>query len=238
MSTTEGSQGIKVKSTQISMTDDEIRIWRTLTQVSDSINGLPQLHPMEEEETSRILHDLQSRLSERPGLRAMGWPGPLPNNQRELEEVAAQGRRNLVNLGMTEAELDIWYALARVAGAMLGLPELYPMQQEEIAHDFHKLQSRLLARPVFRAAGWEGQAPDPEVSPSPQFSKATLTALGMTDEEVAAWENLAGIANRMYQLPTVYLWERQETQHDFHSIELRLIGRPALRALAGARRGP
>jgi hypothetical protein len=61
------------------------------------------------------------------------------------------------------------------------------MQQEEIAHDFHKLQSRLLARPVFRAAGWEGQATDPEGIPTPQFSKAILTALRMTDEEVAAW---------------------------------------------------
>jgi hypothetical protein len=111
------------------------------------------------------------------------------------------------------------------------------MQKEEIAHDFHKLQSRLLARPVIRAAGWEGKTPDPEEVPSPQFSKATLTALGMTDEEVAAWENLAGIANRMYELPTVYLWERRETQHDFHNIELRLIARLALRALAGARRG-
>jgi hypothetical protein len=237
MSTTEGWQVIEEKLTQVSMTDDEIRIWQALTQVSDSIDGLPQLHPMEEEETSCSLHDFQSRLSERPGLRAMGWPGPLPNNQREREEVAVQGRRNLVKLGMTEAELDIWYALAPVAGTMLELPELYPMQQEEIAHDFHKLQSRLLARPVFRAAGWEGQTPNPEGIPSPQISKALLTALGMTAEEVTAWENLAGIANCMYQLPTVYLWERRETQHDFHCIELRLIARPALRALAAARQG-
>jgi hypothetical protein len=223
MSTSEDPQVISENFVELGMTDKEIRIWQTLTKVSDSINGLGQLHPMKEEETYRGLHDLQILLSERPGLRALGWPRPHTedeiNNQRE----------NLVELGMTQAELDVWYALGSVAGTMLYLPELYPMQQEEIAHDFHKLQSRLLARPVFRAAGWEGQTPDPEGIPSPQFSKAILAALGMTDEEVAAWENLAGIANRMYQLPTVYLWERRETQHDFHSIELRLIARTALR---------
>lgn len=231
MSTTEGPQVIKVKLTQVGMTDEEIRIWQTLTQVSASMSGLPRLHPMEEEETSRSLHDLQSRLSERPGLRAMGWPGPHPNDQGKLEELIAQGRRNLVELGMSEAELDVWHALAPVAGAMLELPELYPMQREEIAHDFHKLQSRLLARPVFRTAGWESQTPHPEVILSPRPSKEILTTLGMTDEEVDAWEGLADIANRMYQLPTVYLWERRETQHDFHSIELHLMVRPALRGI-------
>ena len=221
VSTPEGPQVVREKLTQIGMTDGEIRIWQTLTEVSDSITGLPRLHPMKEEETYRGLHSLQSLLSERPGLRAIGWPGPFPNNQRE----------NLVELGMTEAELDVWYALAPVAGAMLELPELYPMQREETAHDFHKLQSRLLARPVFRAAGWEGQTPDQEVIPSPRVSKESLTALGMTDEEVGVWENLASIANRMYQLPIVYLWERRETQHDFHHIELRLMARPALRSI-------
>jgi hypothetical protein len=232
MSTAEGPQIIKEKLTKIGMTDGEIRIWQTLTEVSDLIDGLPRLHPMEEEETSRSLHDLQSRLSERPGLRALGWPGPHPhNNQQKLKELIAIGRSNLVELGMTEAELDVWYALAPVAGAMLELPELYPMQKEEIAHDFHKLQSRLLARPVFRAAEWEGETPDPDATPNPQVSKEIMTAVGMTDQEVAAWESLAGIATRMYQLPTVYLWERWETQHDFHDIELRLIVRPTLRSI-------
>jgi hypothetical protein len=230
MSTAEDPQGIGENLTRIGMTGDEIRIWQTLAEVSRSIVGLPRLHPMEEEETSRSLHDLQSRLLERPGLRAMGWPGPHPHDdQEELEELIAQGRRNLVELGMTEAELDAWNALASVAGAMLQLPELYPLQAEEIAHDFHKLQSRLLARPVFRAAGWEDETPDPGSIPGPRVSRETLAALGMTDQEVAAWESLAGVADRIYQLPTVYPGERRETQHDLHSIELRLMARPALR---------
>jgi hypothetical protein len=226
MPTSENPQVISEKLTQIGMTDEEIRIWQTLTKVSDSINGLGRLHPMKEEETYRGLHDLQVLLSERPGLRALDWPQPFTedeiNNQRE----------NLVELGMTQAELNVWYALGSVAGTMLHLPELYPMQQEETAHDFHKLQSRLLARPVFRAAGLEDQTPDPQVISSPDISNDSLTALGMTDKEVSAWEELADVANQIYQLPTVYLWERTETQHDLHHIELRLMARPTLRRIS------
>jgi hypothetical protein len=128
MSTPEDPQVTREKPTQIGMTDSEICIWQTLSEVSDSMNGLPRLHPMKEEETYRGLHYLLSLLAERPGLRAIGWPGPFPNNQREREELAVRGRSNLVNLGMTEAELNVWYALGTVAGAMLELPELYPMQ--------------------------------------------------------------------------------------------------------------
>jgi hypothetical protein len=226
MSTSENPQVISEKLTQIGMTDKEIRIWQALTRVSDSINGLGQLHPMKEEETYRGLHDLQILLSERPGLKAMGWPQPFTEDEKNNQ------RHNLVELGMTEAELDVWYTLGSVAGTMLYLPELYPMQREETAHDFHKLQSRLLARPVFRAAGWEGQTPDPEGIPSPQISKDDLTALGMTDEEVSAWEELTNVANQIYQLPTVYLWERTETQHDLHHIELRLMARPTLQTIS------
>jgi hypothetical protein len=57
-------------------------------------------------------------------------------------------------LGMTAEEQDLWSALASVAGRMLQLPELHPMERHEAAHDFHKLQVRLLARPGLRAAGW------------------------------------------------------------------------------------
>lgn len=63
-------------------------------------------------------------------------------------------RENLAKLGMTDAELDIWAALAEVAGRMLQLPVLHPMEREEICHDMHKLQLRMLARPGLRAAGW------------------------------------------------------------------------------------
>jgi hypothetical protein len=63
-------------------------------------------------------------------------------------------RERLAAHEMTEDELDIWYALADVAGRMLQLPTLHPMEVHETAHDFHKLQDRLLARPGLRPAGW------------------------------------------------------------------------------------
>lgn len=69
-------------------------------------------------------------------------------------------RERLSKLGMTEAELDVWYALADAAGKMLKLPVLHPMEQQELVKDFHNLQNRLLARPGLRAVGW------PQVKPN------------------------------------------------------------------------
>jgi hypothetical protein len=60
----------------------------------------------------------------------------------------------LREFGMTQEEIRIWNALAGVAGATLELPVLHPMEREEVASDFHRLQLRLLARPGLRAAGW------------------------------------------------------------------------------------
>src|SRR5262245_41466514 len=233
MSRTDGPQAIRENLARIGMTDAELDVWQTLAEGASSMSGLPLLHPNENEETSRIFNDLRSRVLERPGLRAIGWPGPSQyNNQQELEELVARGRRNLVELGMTNAELNVWYALGRVAGVIaFELPELYPMQQEESAHDFHKLQSRLLASPVLRAAGQESRTPDPEAIPGPRVSRESLAASGMTDEEIDAWEELAKVADCMYQLPAVYQGERREIQQDFHDIELRLMARPALRAM-------
>jgi hypothetical protein len=67
---------------------------------------------------------------------------------------AQSGRESLAKLGMTEAELDVWYALADVASQMYKLPTLHPMEWHETCHEIHKLQSRLQARPGLRATGW------------------------------------------------------------------------------------
>jgi hypothetical protein len=68
----------------------------------------------------------------------------------------AKEKESLVKLGMTAAEIDAWYVLADAAGRMLRLPVLHSMEREEVCHDFHKLQNRLLARPGLRAVGWGG----------------------------------------------------------------------------------
>lgn len=63
-------------------------------------------------------------------------------------------RAELAAYGMTEQELDLWFALARVAGAFQRLPTLHPNEWHETAADLHHLQNRLLARPGMRAQGW------------------------------------------------------------------------------------
>ncbi len=143
---------------------------------------------------------------------------------------AQSGRESLARLGMTDAELDVWYALADVAGRMLQLPVLHPMEQHETAHDFHKLQSRLQARPGLRAGKWKGQKPDQPIIKSPQAKRESLTKLGMTAAELDVWYALADVASQMYKLSTLHPMEAHETQHDFHKLQLRLLARPGLRA--------
>lgn len=72
-------------------------------------------------------------------------------------DTAQSGRESLAKLGMTEAELDVWYALADVVSQRYKLPTLHPMEAHETQHDFYKLQLRLQARPGLRAAGWPGK---------------------------------------------------------------------------------
>ena len=62
--------------------------------------------------------------------------------------------RRLAALGMTDEEIALWAALARVAGRFLQLPVLHPLERPETAAVFHQLQNRLLARPGLRAEGW------------------------------------------------------------------------------------
>jgi hypothetical protein len=75
-------------------------------------------------------------------------PGPNNTQQREA----------LRRFGMTDTEIDIWFALGDVAGRILQLPELHPNERGETVADLHHIQSRLLARPGMRAQGW-GQQP-------------------------------------------------------------------------------
>ncbi len=55
------------------MTAQEVEIWLALGKVAGALLQLPTLHPSEQEETVRDIHNLQNRLLARPGLRALGW---------------------------------------------------------------------------------------------------------------------------------------------------------------------
>ncbi len=55
------------------MTVQEVEIWLALGKVAGALLELPTLHASEQVETARDIHNLQSRLVAKPGLRALGW---------------------------------------------------------------------------------------------------------------------------------------------------------------------
>jgi len=64
------------------------------------------------------------------------------------------GRQRLSQYGMTDDEIELWFDLAPIAGRFLRLPTLHPTERSETVVELHALQTRLLARPGLRAAGW------------------------------------------------------------------------------------
>lgn len=67
-------------------------------------------------------------------------------------------------------------------------------------------------------------------------SRESLAEYGMTDEEIGLWYDLAALAGRFLQLPTLHPNERAEAVVEFHRLQNRLLARPGLRA-AGWPRG-
>lgn len=61
---------------------------------------------------------------------------------------------NLRGIGLTEDEIEAFQLSTDLANKMLELPMLHPMEREEVCHDVHKIQMRILARPGLRALGW------------------------------------------------------------------------------------
>jgi subtilisin family serine protease len=65
---------------------------------------------------------------------------------------------------------------------------------------------------------------------SEERGREGLVGLGMTNEEIEVWYELAAVAGRILQLPELHPCERHEATHDFHKLQDRLLGRPGLRA--------
>ncbi|QEH35434.1 hypothetical protein OJF2_39860 [Aquisphaera giovannonii] len=68
----------------------------------------------------------------------------------EAEKGPALDRKCVLGSGMTEAEADCWKLAAELAGKFFDLPELHPMDKQEIATAIHVIQHRLLSRPTYR----------------------------------------------------------------------------------------
>jgi hypothetical protein len=59
-------------------------------------------------------------------------------------------RERVMSLGFTEEEAECWVLAASVAGTFFSLPDLHQMDDHEVAHAIHVVQSKLLSRPAYR----------------------------------------------------------------------------------------
>ena len=65
-------------------------------------------------------------------------------------KIPKEERGRVTAVGMTEAEADCWELAANLAGKFFSLPELHPMDRQEIATAIHVVQNKLLSRPTYR----------------------------------------------------------------------------------------
>lgn len=76
---------------------------------------------------------------------------PTPTPPKPPQHPKQLGDRDFViGAGMTEQEADCWAAIADAAGKFFDLPEMHPMDRQEIASAIHIVQNKLLSRPTYR----------------------------------------------------------------------------------------
>lgn len=59
-------------------------------------------------------------------------------------------RQRVLAVGMTEDEADCWELTGKAAGKFFSLPQLHPMDRQEVASAIHIIQNKLLSRPTYR----------------------------------------------------------------------------------------
>lgn len=69
---------------------------------------------------------------------------------KDTPDAAKTDRDFVLAAGMTAGEADCWAAAAECAGAFFNLPELHPMDKQEVAQAIHVIQNKLLSRPTYR----------------------------------------------------------------------------------------
>lgn len=72
-------------------------------------------------------------------------PRPVP-----APAVSPDEKELVMQVGMTEAEAECWLLAAELAGRFFELPELHPMDSQEVATAIHVIQNKLLSRPTYR----------------------------------------------------------------------------------------
>jgi hypothetical protein len=79
-----------------------------------------------------------------------GAEGAQEKGKEAKEKPPANDRDCVLAAGMTEAEADCWEAVAEAAGKFFALPEMHPMDKQEVATAIHVVQNKLLSRPTYR----------------------------------------------------------------------------------------
>lgn len=70
----------------------------------------------------------------------------------ELQASSAKSEQeHAMAAGLTAEEADCWVAAADVAAKFFALPEVHPMDKQEVASAIHILQNKLLSRPTYRS---------------------------------------------------------------------------------------
>jgi hypothetical protein len=64
--------------------------------------------------------------------------------------VPKEERGRVLSVGMTELEADCWELAGNLAGKFFALPQLHPMDKQEVATAIHVIQNKLLSRPTYR----------------------------------------------------------------------------------------
>lgn len=83
-------------------------------------------------------------------LGTLGTAAAFAAPDGEKPGAATAEKANVMAIGMTEAEADCWLATADAAGKFFALPQLHPMDKQEVATAIHVLQNKLLSRPTYR----------------------------------------------------------------------------------------
>jgi len=84
------------------------------------------------------------------GLGELSGAGKQEEVQSDLSNKQDFDRMAVKFAGFTDAEADCWKLLAQAAGKFFELPELHPMDKEEVANATHIIQDKLLSRPTYR----------------------------------------------------------------------------------------
>jgi hypothetical protein len=84
------------------------------------------------------------------GLGFVGADDGAAGADAPQERAPDTDRGRVIAAGMTEAEAECWELAAKTAGRYFDLPELHPMDRQEIASAIHIIQNKLLSRPTYR----------------------------------------------------------------------------------------